>query len=45
MIEITSAAEWNFAAYLLGAKSVGGMDFAGAETKIDSVRCGADGVF
>lgn len=45
MPEIASGAERDFTANLLGAKGVGGMDFAGAEAEIDFVRCGADGVF
>lgn len=43
MIEVASAAEWDFAANLLGAERVGGVNFAGAETIVDLIDGGTDG--
>ena len=44
MVKVASAAEWNFAADLLGAERVGGVNFAGAETIVDFIDGGTDSV-
>ena len=44
MVEIACRAEWNFAFDLLGTKAIGAVNFAGAETEIDFVFGGTDGV-
>lgn len=44
MVEVACGAERNFAFDLVGAEAVGTMDFARAETEVDFVFGGADGV-
>ena len=43
VVQVARAAERNFAADLLGAECISGMDFARTEAKIDFVGGGADG--